>query len=263
MSASKLQSSSRYTDVEKETGKTPQPIEDYRGLPLVSIEEAVQSILPFCPDIERQIKIVKENCNEPYANLTIDETAAIHLYTSEWMPRTKCLYFVLNETLRSKERQQRIKPWHLYLKLFLTGLFKLDLCSDTIFRGVREDFRDRCVQGKKHTWWGFSSCTESMSVLQTEQFLGKSGKRTIFNIKCLTGRRICDVSAITDEHEILLLPGTQFIVESIFEPSEKDKDLVMIQLREIKPDIQLLQDPTSGKETRLVSRVLKSKFFPH
>jgi hypothetical protein len=30
-------------------------------------------------------------------------------------------------------------------------------------------------EGKKLTWWGVSSCTESVNVLESPQFLGKSG----------------------------------------------------------------------------------------
>ena len=56
--------------------------------------------------------------------------------------KNRCLYFVLNANLRDENRQ-KLKPWFLYLKLFLTGLSRLPSFDRTVFRGVRGDLRKR------------------------------------------------------------------------------------------------------------------------
>jgi hypothetical protein len=42
----------------------------------------------------------------------------------EWDERENSLYIVLNQTLRLADRM-KLRPWFKYLKLFLTGFFKL------------------------------------------------------------------------------------------------------------------------------------------
>ncbi len=70
------------------------------------------------------VYIVKQNCNNPEDNLTPDESASIMLYSMEWSSREKSFYFILNKSLRSENRQL-LKPWFLYLRLFLHALSKL------------------------------------------------------------------------------------------------------------------------------------------
>jgi hypothetical protein len=53
--------------------------------------------------------------------LYCDESASIVLYSIQWMSHDKCLYFVLNATLRDKNRE-KLKLWFFYLKLLLTAL---------------------------------------------------------------------------------------------------------------------------------------------
>ncbi|CAF1437460.1 unnamed protein product [Rotaria sp. Silwood1] len=61
-------------------------IEGYQKMPLVTFEEAVKPLMKIVPEIERNVFIVKQNCQEPEDGLTIDESAAIMLYTYEWTP---------------------------------------------------------------------------------------------------------------------------------------------------------------------------------
>jgi hypothetical protein len=51
---------------------------------------------------------------------------------------------------------------------------------------------------KVFVWWGFSSCTPSIDVLQSDLFLGKNG------------RDIRQHLYFDKENEVLLLPATQF-----------------------------------------------------
>ncbi|CAF1101810.1 unnamed protein product [Adineta steineri] len=234
----------RFMDVGEEPRKLLQPIEGYQSLPLVTLEEAIEPIATLCPDIQRRTYIAKGNCDLCKDGLTLDESAAIFLYTTEWFPVDQCLYAALNSVLRSKNRNKLIQPWLLYMKLFLTALFKLPHYTETVWRGVRLDLRHEYKVGTTITWWGFSSCAESISVLESESFLGQEGKRTLFSIKCFNGKKIRQHSSFEDEDEILLLPGSQFIVESHLQPSKKDPELIIIQLKQVKPPFSLLEEPS-------------------
>jgi len=118
-----------------------------------------------------------------------------------------------------------------------------------VWRGVRLDLRNEYKVGQTVTWWGFSSCTASLAVLESEVFLGQEGKRTIFHIKCFNGKKIRLHSSIEDEDEILLLPGSQFIVNGHLQPSKKDPDLIIIELEQIEPPFSLLQEPSPGMKS--------------
>jgi hypothetical protein len=75
-------------------------------------------------------------------------------------------------------------------------------------------------------------------VLQNEDFLGKSGTRTMFNIECLTGKNIQNHSFHRSEDEILLLPARQFKVVSCL---DSGNDLYIVQLKETEPLFPLLE----------------------
>ncbi|CAM4873057.1 unnamed protein product [Rotaria socialis] len=241
----------RFIDVSEEPGKLLQPIEGYQSLELVSLEEAIEPIVKFCPDVRRRAYIAKGNCDPPKDGLTQDESASIFLYTMEWAPRDQCLYVVLNSILRSKNRNRLITPWLLFMKLLLTALFNLRSCGMTVWRGVRLDLRKEYVVGKTYTWWGFSSCTESLHVLESESFLGQEEKRTMFSIECFNGKKIRPHSSLEEEDEILLLPGSQFIVKSHLQPSKKDPDLIIIHLQQVVPPFVLLEEPSISKKDNL------------
>jgi hypothetical protein len=236
----------RFVDVSEEPRKLLQPVEGYQSLPLVTLEEAIEPIVKLCPDVRRRAYIAKGNCDSPKDGLKEDESAAIFLYTTEWQPQDQCVFVALNTMLRSKNRNKLIAPWLPYMKLLLTALFKLPSCNMTVWRGVRLDLRNDYEVGKEYVWWGFSSCTESLAVLQSELFLGQEGKRTIFNIECFNGKKIRKHSSFEEEDEILLLPGSQFIVKSNLQPSKKDPDLIIIHLKQIEPPFTLLEEPSKG-----------------
>ena len=87
-------------------------------------------------------------------------------------------------------------------------------------------------------WWGFSSCTETMKVM--ERFIGRSGVRTIFMIDCINGKAIKSHSFYKDENEILLMPGTYLRVVDKWSPAD---DLYMIRLQEDIPPYPLVASP--------------------
>ena len=213
------------------------PIEGYEKFPLVPLEEAVQPLVDIVPKLERNVYLVKQNCQEPQDGLTRDESAAIMLYTLESNPHHQSLYVILNTTLRSEERQ-KLKPWFLYLRLILTALGRLPSQRRFVNRGVREDLRSQYPIGKSIVWWGFSSCTSSIAVLEVESFFGKTGTRTLFQIECHSGKDIKNHSFIQQEDEILLLPARQLRVTSCL---DSGNGLYIIQLKETEPKYPLLE----------------------
>jgi hypothetical protein len=58
---------------------------------------------------------------------------------------------------------------------------------------------------KIFVWWGFSSCTTSVKVLENEQFLGKTGTRTLFAIECDDAKDMRQHSMFSIQDEILLV----------------------------------------------------------
>ncbi|CAF1152170.1 unnamed protein product, partial [Rotaria sordida] len=200
----------RFSDIAGEPCRMLMPIQGYEKKPLVTLEEAVEPIVSYVPDVKRMVYIAKMKCAElSPGGLPIDRAASITLYSMEWEPQNECLYYVLNQTLRNENRQ-KLKPWFLYLRLILTALAQLPSSVCNAFRGVKRDMRKEYPEGKTFVWWGFSSCTSKISVLQNEQFLGTTGPRTFFTI----------------EFEACLSQG---------------KDLYLIQLKEIQPPFSLIE----------------------
>ncbi|CAF1433646.1 unnamed protein product, partial [Didymodactylos carnosus] len=232
---------SRFLDGCEERGRLLIPLEGYEDYPLLSLEEAAEPIQHLCQNLLAKVWIIKEQReNLPDDFLSIDEVAAIQLYTLEWNPSHNTVYYQLNDVLRSKEREQLISPWFLYLKLFLTALFKLQSVQTTIWRGVRGDLSEQYPGGKKVIWWGFSSCTESIEVLEIDKFLGKDGDRTLFSIQCLNGKSIKKYSSFS-ENEMLLMPATYLEVISILHAAN---GLHIIHLKELIPPYELLKSPS-------------------
>ena len=227
----------RFTDVGVLPKRMLAPIEGYENEPLVSLEEAIKPLVDIVPKIERNVFIVKENCAEPKDGLSTDESAAIMLYTYESMPQEHSLYVILNVALRAEQRQKLI-PWFRYLRLVLTALARLPSERCHVSRGVKEDLREQYPVGQRFIWWGFSSCTSSIGVLENEQFVGKTGKRTIFQIECHAGKNVKNHSFLPTEDEILLLPARQFVVKDCLDLGNQ---LHMIQLKEIDPKYPLLE----------------------
>lgn len=205
------------------------PIIGYESVPLVNLEKAVKDLEPIIPNIQDMVYRVKYNSESPSQNLTVDESASIMLYTFPWPDEQKSLYYLLNEALRKGNRAD-LKSWFLYLKLFIGALSKLPSESEVVYRGVRKAIPADILPGKTFFWWSFSSCTTSLDVLQSDLFLGKTGTRTVFNIKCQTGKYILNHSKVKAEKECLLLPGCEFKVTGVLDAGN---DLHIVQLEEI------------------------------
>ena len=250
----------RFMDAKDEPLSLMLPIKGYEKMPLVSLEEAVRPLVRIIPDVEHMVYITKERCaKSPSDKLSLDQVAAIMLYTLEWTPKEGSFYVSLNQTLR-KEDRKALKPWFLYLKLFFRALGLLPPTPRTVFRGIRGDLRKQYKPGATVYWWGFSSCTSKLDVLNDASFLGTSGTRTMFTIECHSGRDIHEHSYFNDENEVLLPAAREFKVESVV---HHDGDLSMVQLRETQPKYPLLESfptsPPKGIEYPLVSKLVPKK----
>jgi hypothetical protein len=225
----------RIADVVNEPLEFLTAITGYEVKPVVSIEKATEPLISVVHHIERNVYTAKMRCQNPENGLTQDEAASIMLYTMSWEPT--CLFSVLNATLRMKNRDT-LKPWFLFIKLFLVALDRLPSTSDrSFFRGVRLDLSNEYPLGKTFVWWGFSSCSVSEHVLESEEFCGKTGKRTKFIINCDSGKKITKYSYFPDEEEVLVLPATQFKVINVCQP---EPDLNEIHIKEFQPPHPLL-----------------------
>jgi hypothetical protein len=218
----------RFLNIDKEPMEMRSPIEDYEKLPLVSLEQAAFPLVSFVPDIKQMVQIVKEKCQNPADNLTIDESASIMLYSLEWIPSQQSFYTILNQTLRDRNRR-KLKNWLPYLKLFTTALSKIPSTNTTVHCGVKKNLHELYPEGKEIMWCAFSSCITSLATLESDGFLGKNGTRTVFYIECSSGKNIQSHSFYPTRNEILLSPEIKFKINS----SKLKNGLCCIRLKEI------------------------------
>lgn len=222
------------------------PIIDYVDEPILPLVKACAPLNDLFYNLSAYVELsLNETPEEPFHGLTIDESAAIRLYTMEWEKPHRSLYSMLNYILKIGNREE-LRPYHKYLKLFLTGLVKLP-CEKplAVWRGVTKDLSSEFPPGTSVTWWSFSSCTTALTVLENQMYLGNVGERTLFSVEAINGRIIREHSHFVTEDEIVLLPGTQMVVQSQFSPAP---DLHIIHLKQIIPEETLLAPPFAGIE---------------
>ena len=225
-----------FTDVSGEPCRMLRPVQGYDKMNLVSLEEAVEPLITYLPDVRRVGYIANTKCQEASTGvMSISESASIMFYCLEWEPSEECFYFVLNIALRTEDRNI-LKPWFLYLTLIMAALTQLPWTDHLAFRGVKRDMRKEYREGETIVWWGFSSCTGTMGILENEQLLGSTGLRTLFTIHCRNAIDIGPYSCFKKENEILLPPARQFRVVSCL---SQGPDIYMVQLNEIDPPFSL------------------------
>ncbi|CAF1294521.1 unnamed protein product, partial [Didymodactylos carnosus] len=101
---------SRYTDIRDEPiDRLLVPIKGYQDELLLPLEEAIIPIAHLFIDLEENVWIAKQNCQNPQDGLSQNESVSIHLYTMQFT-LGESLYVVLNRTLRAENRDD-LKPW--------------------------------------------------------------------------------------------------------------------------------------------------------
>jgi len=236
---------SRITQCEHEPLAVLPPLKGIENQPLVTLIEATRSLTNLLIDLDDYVKrslsfaedLLFEG-KDPNG-LTKDEIAAINLYTLGWENAENSLYAVLNLRLRLTDRTQA-KPFFPYLRLIISGLTKLPKLQIPLYRGVKKSLTQDYVKGRKFYWWGFSSCTTTLGVLQNELFLGKQGNRTMFCLSKSSGVDIQRYSMYKTESEVLLLPERRFVVKDILD----QETLQIIQIEEIEEELLEQKSPS-------------------
>ena len=210
------------------------PIQGLHLAPDVPIEGAATALQAAMPELEhwdtapalymagKHVKRLEKRGE--LAPLSRDQAIAVHIYTQgAQSARTggwglgscagaeSLLYRVLNEALRSRDRSV-VKPFFPYLKILLRGLHRLPPVDSTVHRGVALDLSAQYPEDQDVVWWAFSSATASVKVLESPQFCGKTGSRTLFHIKVHRAVDVKRYSAVGGENERLILPATPFTV---------------------------------------------------
>ncbi|CAF0739377.1 unnamed protein product [Didymodactylos carnosus] len=218
------------------------PIVGYAQEPLLPLADACAPLASIVHDISTYVSVALERTPDaPADGLTHDEAASIHLYTMEWGDGNRSLSSILNQTLKTDNRED-LRPWFKYMKLFLTALIKIPcMPSQTAWRGERKYKSHEYSPGAQVTWWAFSSCATSIDAL--ESGLGNTGERTLFSIELINARNIRAHSHFQQEDELLMLPGTYMEVHTVFNPAA---DLYIVHLRQMIPNEMLLEPPFEG-----------------
>lgn len=220
------------------------PIIGYAQEPVLPLADACEPLVTVVHNIMMYVSVAL-TCTpiRPVDGLTHDEAASIRLYTMEFADGKRSLYSILNHTLKTSDRRT-LRPWFKYLKLFLTALAKMPCAPlQTVWRGVRRNISNDYPRGAQVTWWAFSSCTTTLTVLENNLYLGDTGERTLFSIEVLNARNIRPHSHFATEDELLLLPGTYMEVQSQLNPAP---DLHIIHLKQRRPEEILLEPPFEG-----------------
>jgi len=245
----------RFADIAGEPCTILAPIHGFKEKPLVSLEKATEPFNAIIPLLSSMVDVVKKRAQNPANNLSVDESAAIALYTMEWEPYTESLYYILNNALRTEDRTI-LKPWFLYLKLILTALSRLPSIQCTIYRGIKcqnENEHKKYRTGSEIFWWGFSSCSTSKKISEDEKFLGQNGRRILFVINCIKGKYIEQHSYFRKESEVLLLPATKF---KVIKCEDSVDGLYVIHLEEIESSYVLLEPVSTEEELKMIQNNL-------
>ena len=180
-------------------------ISGYQHLPIVSLEQSVEKIVPFVPDVNNLVNRAMQHCRKG-PRLSDNESAAIYLYTM-----ATSFYKVLNQVLRAKN-PQALEPWLMFLKLFISALEKLPSLPITVWRGITDNFHGSdFVENREYTWSSINSCSSQINVAAC--FAVQKG--ILFCINAIHGKDITKFSANQDENEIILMPGTCLRVQSV------------------------------------------------
>ncbi|MDP9864351.1 MULTISPECIES: ADP-ribosyltransferase domain-containing protein [Streptosporangium] len=179
--------------------------------PLMDFREAVAPVAKLLSGLDRHMeqsyRFGEKQPGDAAGGLSADEIAALYLYTCE-----SAFYRQINATLRDPDRT-RIVPYLPYLRLLFSAVSRLPARKESLWRGVSLDLRAQYPLGRTVTWWGVSSCTSELSVAQA--FLGRRGKRTLFEVLPVRAVGIRSFSAFTGEEEFILAPGTQLKVTDV------------------------------------------------
>lgn len=190
--------------------------------------------------------------------LSTDHAATIRKWTEQ--DSTPPFYESLTSSSYQKDRSKHHPFVPIEWKL-MKALEQLEpYAKATCFRAVAEDLADKYEDGREVTWHAPASATETMSAMDSPQFVGEDGQvGTIFNITLTQkqARLISKYSAF-DEGEVLLPPGSRFRVTSKI----KKGQLVLIHLEEIPSNDWILDLNPEAKESEPAFKPKPRPGFP-
>ena len=164
-------------------------ISGYQHLPIVSLEQSVEKIVPFVPDVKNLVNRATEHCRKG-PRLSDNESAAIYLYTME-----TSFYKILNQALRAKNPQS-LEPWLMFLKLFISALDKLPSLPIIVWQGITDNFHgSHFVKDQMYTWSSINSCSSDVNVARL--YVGPGG--ILFCINAIHGKDITEYSEFQGE----------------------------------------------------------------
>lgn len=150
-------------------------IQGYKNEPLVSLEEALTPFYSKIDHLADHIREAKSKCYfSPEQGLTRDESAALHIYASQW--GEDCLYNKLQAAWKSESPAQ-MKPWLKYLKLFKNGYDKLPDAKGEIWQGTSFDpaLNDQLTAPSLDMYSAMGACSSSRKLV--EEYLEDRGDR--------------------------------------------------------------------------------------
>jgi len=100
--------------------------------------------------------------------------------------------------------------------------------------------------GGKVTWVAFSSTCKSYS--QLSNFSSNSTDGSWLIIHCIEGKEVSSFSLFPDEEEVLLLPNSQFKIESILTEQMKS----IMKLNPKLDVLEMSQLPTPKSERKMI-----------
>ncbi|CAF3987256.1 unnamed protein product [Rotaria sordida] len=216
----------RFLDIDLNDKRIP-PNYGYRNQSLVSLEHALEPIVPRIDHLHQYIKEALEKCHFPSEHdLTHDQSASIYLYTMEWGAQS--LYRLLNKDLQSEDPSV-LTPWFDYLKLFEIALTKLPTEKKRLWCGTNDNVNKNFIKGSEIIWRSVSSCSTTLNIIK--DFLDNDTNATFFMIKAVNGRNLSGYTKYPDEEEVLLGPGTRLSVKN--DDLELDDGLKVVHLVEI------------------------------
>lgn len=218
-------------------------------LPVKSLAEALIPAAEMYPELAASGRVFEETMLKARhlmashgTTLTVDETGAIVLYTTELVPRERSPYYMMNEALRDHSCSE-IAVWRDYIWLLLHALKKLPPSPvRQVVRGCKRpvsDLGSQGMQGARVTWSAFSSTATTVDVLSDDSFLGQSGSRTMFMIELtdpFIARDVQMFSPFPGENEVLLPPGVCFEVTSVLPQG----DMTIVQCKQVKSTSEIL-----------------------
>ena len=219
----------------------------YTEHPLLPLILALEPLLGSIDRLYEQIDESKYVCSiSPKQDLSIDESAAIYLYTNEVPEPT--LSSALNQALRSRI-ESMIKPWFGFLQLFNTALKKLPAIEGTVWRGIHIDLAKQMRENENFVWACVSSCSTSVHLIKSYG----DHNTALCSINITEGKHIYQHSKSSDEDEILLLPGTRLRVKkSGYDVSIRRYVVHLVQICNANHNKSLPTDSIAPQSTKLL-----------